>query len=497
MKVLFLDPLHKVWEFFRGLTASPALIYLAAVARREFDVRVFDASMESKDPWNRTAEYLLRERPDVVCITGSITGFWNDSQNAAKLVRETLPETRIITGGYIASRLWNEALQSGFFDFVVIDEGELTFLELLSALNSNSSADYSKIRGLAYLEKGVPRKNVDREFIADLDTLPLPAYDMFPMDRYSLAPFGGHIGFALSFNRGCQNKCKFCSETLQWKHMWRGHGAEYMVEVLELLNKKYNKKVFYVGDDDFLHDRERTIKFIELMDKKKLDIKMWIQTTCYSAIANVDLLAGLKRIGVHQFMMGIETPKPLGMKNLNKPQNIDIVMKALETVKPFGFIMMGMLMWGAPWDKKEDLDYALDFLGKHCDIIGPNATTPWPGTPYYDECEKMGAIEVRDLTKYDMTNVITRTAELSAAEADFYYKKTVGKFLMLNKKFLGNYMFSKKPLYREYINMFVKMGWRFFIMKPWYQKNYQPFEEFYYDFIAKKASVKMTAQLVK
>ena len=497
MKVLFLDPLHKVWEFFRGLTASPALIYLTAVARRNFDVKLFDASMEPSAPWNATARYLEKERPDIVCITGSMTGFWYDTQNAAKLVREILPKTKIITGGYIASRLWKDALQTGLFDYVVIDEGELTLLELLSALNSNSQTDYSNIKGLAYLKENIPYKTEDREFITDLDTLPLPAYDLFPMGRYSLAPFGGNIGFALSFNRGCQNKCKFCSETLQWKHMWRGHGAEYMVEVLEILNKKYNKKVFYVGDDDFLHDRERVIKFIELMDKKKLDIKMWIQTTCYNAIANEDLLEGLKRIGVHQFMMGIEMPRPLGLKMLNKPQNVDIVMKALEVVKPFEFILMGMLMWGAPWDTKEDLNYALNFLGEHCDIIGPNATTPWPGTPYYIECENMGAIEVRDLSKYDMTNVITRTAELSAVEADFYYKKTVGKHLMLNKKFLGNYMFSKKPLHREYINLFVKMGWRFFIMKPWYQKNYQSFDDFYFEFLAQRASYNVIRQLKK
>jgi len=58
MKVLFLDPIHKVWEFFRGLTANPALIYLAAVARRDFNVKVYDAYGESSQPWNKTAAYL-------------------------------------------------------------------------------------------------------------------------------------------------------------------------------------------------------------------------------------------------------------------------------------------------------------------------------------------------------------------------------------------------------------------------------------------------------
>lgn len=488
MKVMFLDPIHKVWEFFRGLTANPAFIYLAAVTRRDFKVVVYDAFGESSRPWDKTYEKLLFEQPDIVCITGSIPSFWYDTLNAAKLVREVLPNAKIITGGYISNQLWQEALMSGYIDYIVIGEGEVTLLELLNAIKSKQS-DFSNIKGIAYLKDGKPFKTAERELITNLDTLPLPAYDMFPMNRYYLAPFGGNIGFTVTFARGCFNRCKFCSETLFWKHVWRGHGAEYMVETLSILRYKYNKRVFYVGDDDFLFDRNRTEKFIELMLKKRIDVKMWIQTTCVNAIKNQDLLAELKRIGVYQVMLGIETPKAKGLKGLNKPQDFDTVMKALEILKPHEFIIMGMLMWGAPWDTMQDLIDALEFLNEHCDIIGPNATTPWPGTPYYDECEKMGVIEIRDLSKYDMTNCITKTAELSAVEADFYYKKTVGKHLMLNKKFLGNYLFSKKPLYRTYVNMFIKMGWRFFIMKPWYQHNYQSFDDFFESLISKKAHV--------
>ncbi len=490
MKVLFLDPIHKVWEFFRGLTANPALIYLAAVARRDFNVKVYDAYGESSQPWNKTAAYLEKERPDVVCLTGSIPSFWYDTLNCARLVREIVPDAKIITGGYISNYMWREGLESGYLDYIVIGEGEITIMELLKAINTRA-ADMSEIKGIAYLKNGVPFKTPERDLIADLDTLPLPAYDLFPIHRYFLAPFGGNVGFTTTFARGCYGRCKFCSETLLWKHCWRGHGAEYMVEVLSLLRYKYNKRVFYMGDNDFLVNPERTDKFIELMIKNKVDVKMWVQTTCRNVIKHASQLAGLKKAGVYQVMVGIETPKPESIKALNKPQDIDIVMKALATLKPHEFIIMGMLMWGAPWDTMQDLVNTLEFLNEHCDIIGPNATTPWPGTPFYEECEKAGVIEVRDLRRYDMTNCVTRTADLSADDADHYYKKTVGKHLMFNKKFLGNYLFSKKPLYRDYVNMFVKMGWSFFTMKPWIQKNYQSFEDFYPDFLSKRAALQM------
>lgn len=477
MKILFIEPLHVFWEFFRGLTASHALIYLAAVARREFEVKVFDACMEPADPWGKTAECLEKERPDVVAITGSITEFWPDTLNCANLVRRILPKARIITGGYTASILWEKALKDGAADFVVIGEGELTLLELLRALKENST-DFSGILGLAYMRGGVPVKNAPRPLLENLDDLPQPAYDMFPMERYGMAPFGGKVGYTVTFARGCVNRCVFCSETQLWRHTWRGHGAQYMVDSLEVLSKKYGKKVFYVGDNDFLQDEERTKAFIELMRKKQLGVNMWIQTTCANLIKNEKHLKALREIGVYQVMLGIETTTPEGIKRLNKPQTMDTVNKAVAIANTHDFIVMGMLMWGAPWDTKADLVNAFAYLTKNCDIIGPNCTTPWPGTPYYAECEKAGAIEVHDLAKFNMLNCVTRTAELSAADSDAYYKSVVGKALIFNKKSLFNYFFSSKLLYRTYFMMFLKMGWSFATGKPWHQKNYQRYEDF-------------------
>ncbi|HBA59605.1 MAG TPA: hypothetical protein DCZ92_02035 [Elusimicrobia bacterium] len=478
MKLLFLDPLHKSWEFFRGLTASPALVYLAAVARKEFDVQVFDASMEPKDPWDSTAIYLEKERPDVVAITGAITMFWPDTINASKLVREILPDAAVITGGYIASVYWEDALKNGVADFVVVGEGELTMMELLRALKEKKT-DFSKILGLAWMKDGKPVKNAPRPFMTDLDELPPPAFDLFPMERYSLASLGNHVGYAVTFARGCVGSCRFCSEAVQWQHRWRGHGAKYMVDTLEVLSKKYGKKILYIGDDDFLQDPERTKAFIALMKKRRPEVRMWIQTTCANFIKNEALLKDLKDVGVYQVMLGIESFEPGVLKHLNKPQTQETVKKAVALAKSHNLILMGMVMWGAPWDTKAGLHKTVDFIVKNCDIMGPNAVSPWPGTPYYEECEKLGAIEVRDLAHYNMLDCVTRTAEFSAAEADVYYKNVVGKALIFNMKALGNFFFSSKFHFRTYYKMFLKMGWNFVTHRPWVQRNYQPFEDFW------------------
>ncbi|MDA8132199.1 MAG: radical SAM protein [Elusimicrobia bacterium] len=489
MKVLFLEPLHQYWEFFRGVTASPSLIYLAAVARKEFETKVFDAAVAPDKPWDRTAETLDNERPDVVAITGSVTAFWQDTVNAAKIARKVLPGAKIVTGGYMGSYMWKDALESGLFDYIVTGEGEVTLMELLRAVEKKER-DLSGIKGLAWLKDGEAVKNAPRPMIKDLDELPMPAFDLFPMERYGLAPFGGKVGFTVNFARGCVGHCRFCSEAIHWQHSWRGHGAKYMVDVLELLSKKYGKKVFYVGDNDFLHDQDRTREFIKLMRARKLGVLMWIQTTCFNVIRNESLMKDLNEIGVYQIMLGIETSKPSELQRLQKPQTLEVINKAIKIAQKHNFIIMGMLMWGSPWDTKEDLHNTLDFLIENCDIVGPDFTTPLPGTPYYDECKKMGAIEVTDFSQFNWLNAITRTADMSVGEADKYYKKWIGKALIVNRKFLGNYFFSKKPLHRTYLNMFIKMGWSFITNKPWRQKNYQPFEKFDLDKFVRSRGIK-------
>jgi len=276
-------------------------------------------------------------------------------------------------------------------------------------------------------------------------------------------------------------RCKFCSEAVQWEHTWRGHGAKYMVDTLEVLSKKYGKHIFYIGDNDFLHDPARTKAFIALMRKRRPEVKMWIQTTCGNFVKNEKLLRDLKEVGVYQVMLGIEAAVPDVLRRLNKPQNMELVKKAVELGKTHEFIVMGMLMWGAPWDTKAGLHKTLDFLVKNCDIVGPNAVSPWPGTPYYKECEAAGAIEIRDLSKFNMLDCVTRTAELSAPEADLYYKTVVGRALLLNWKALGNFFFSNKFMIRHYYKCFAKMGRSFLTGNPWRQQNYQPFEDFLRD----------------
>ena len=90
------------------------------------------------------------------------------------------------------------------------------------------------------------------EQIPDLSILPRPAYDLFPMDRYFVAPLNGYEGLATTFSRGCNYQCSFCPDTSHWGGSIRHMSAEQMVDIWGWLRKDYGRRVFYVGDHQSL-----------------------------------------------------------------------------------------------------------------------------------------------------------------------------------------------------------------------------------------------------
>lgn len=93
-------------------------------------------------------------------------------------------------------------------DVAVRGEGELTFAEMLDALDLINARDLGVLRdiaGLSYRTADGVYRTADRERIADLDTIPSP-YLMGLFDEFGSVGAGAVI----ETNRGCPYGCTFC-----------------------------------------------------------------------------------------------------------------------------------------------------------------------------------------------------------------------------------------------------------------------------------------------
>ena len=483
MKFLLVDPPHKIWEFLRAWVPSPACLQLAAYVENDFDMEFLDCTIQ-ENPWQCLEEKAKRLKPEVVGLSTACTYFVYDTMNAARLVKEANPESIVIAGGAHPSLIPEETLREcRAIDYICVGEGEVTLQEFLTAIEKKE--DVSQVRGLAYLDEGGEFAYTgERPLIEDLDSLPMPAYHLYDMEHpYVGLPSEGKRGFLVNFARGCPHECTFCSEAVFWRRKWRSRSPEKMGEEFELLKEKYNRDTFYVGDDIFNVTRERGKGFINEMCKRKTGQNFWIQSRADLVIRDEDLMEGFREAGVYQFMIGIEHSKQDFLDQVNKKTTTDQNKKAMQILKKNKLMVMATIIIGL-WDETEEARNALmRFLRPYVDHLGMNVVSPYPGTKFFEEMDKLGRIKTRDFSKYDQIQAVMPTRE----EPDL--NKITDAHISLMRKYYWQpkevlkAFFSRNTILRHHHKHFLKIGitafkHEVFGFPMWQQETYQKFEDY-------------------
>lgn len=419
MKVLLVDPPQKVGYLVRVTAVSQGLAMIASCLEAEgHEVRVADF-VGMRGGWP-DLERLLRDfQPDAVGITCTHTPFFYSAMQVAALVRDVVPSALIVGGGGQFMALAAEALGTGNVDVVVFGEGEATMVELLRDPASRTAA------GLGYLQEGRLVQTAARPFLTCLDDLPAPAWRHFPMRQHGLTALGGRRSTVLTVGRGCLNRCAFCSEGSFWEGAWHGFSGERAAEEVRRLYLDHGKSVFYLGDNDFLVSPQRVVDFCAALGRMRLPVHLWVQTTVRHACQHPDLLRLLREAGAYQAMLGLESVNPAILRRYAKPQNLELMERAIANVKAAGLAVMGCWMWGDWEDTEESLRAGVDWVLDRCDFLAPSVTMPYPGTPYHEACRAAGRIEVEDLEKYGKFYFVMGTRTMSREECQERYDEVV------------------------------------------------------------------------
>jgi len=470
MKILLVDPPRKFWKIFLFHTASNGLASIAGYLRSKgHDVAIADLyGLDSS--WKELEDRIMEVKPDVVGISCGVVASSYDAIYCAMLAKMIDPDIVTVGGGFMFSAIPGDFLKTGYFDYAVIGEGEIAFGELLDSLSSKS--DLNKVKGIAYLEEDRVKETPVMPLVEDLNALPMPAWDLFPMDRYTIRPMGGNVAFALTNSRGCVNKCTFCSEAFLWRSHYRSFSAQWTCENLEYLIKDYHKTVYIFGDNDFLYDRERLIKFCDEMERRKIRAYFWIEAGVNSILRNRDLLPRLRRVGGFNIQVGLETIDPTVLKTYRKPQNLEKMEKALKVVRDSGLSITGLFIWGDWNDTLESLKAGVKFINEKCDFIAPSIINPFPGTDYFKICEKENRIKIKNLWRYNQHHILMPLKDMDMKEAqDAYEKNAYSPSVLFNMIYQA--LFSPFRPARMWAWEFIKLDIRFLnprLRKPGGQK---------------------------
>ena len=276
-----------------------------------------------------------------------------------------------------------------------------------------------------------PRGIVHAGRVDNVDCLPFPDWDGFPIDQYSYRPLLKNLPFlTLQTSRGCPYACSYCHYRPLQGSIWRMRNTESVLEEILYLKTKFHVRSLLFRDIVFSLDKKRTHQLMEGILKKGIDIE-W---GCETRVDHLDkkLIRHMKKAGLRFINLGIETLdeetlRTHGRKAFEHDYLSDIVRFSEEQ----GVYINAFYLIGFPRDTREsilrNLDYACNLNSSFAQFC---VVTPLPGTEFYDEVLSAGRILVKDWSEYTTYNPVMRLDHLSPEEVRQLKKYSYNKYFL-------------------------------------------------------------------
>ncbi|PNU21162.1 hypothetical protein C2E25_03765 [Geothermobacter hydrogeniphilus] len=391
-RVLFI--IHDNYQDFNYFPLGVA--YLAAVLRDAgADVQIYcqDLYHQSNE---ELAAYLDDNTFDLIGIGFLAARFKETVEELCRVVTRHKKEAWLVLGGHGPSALPAYMLQRTGADVVAIGDAEQTVVELLHGKISGTPA-IGDIRGIAWRRGSEVHHNRPRPAIRDLDSLPLPAWELFPMRDYiGSVHFAGQPedvdrSLALISSRGCVNACSFCHRL---ESGYRVRSVDNVLDELQLLIERYRIEYFLFLDEMFILNKKRLLEFERKLDQRGMQIR-------FSCAARVDIIdrevAGiLKRCGCRFITFGIESTNDNVLRLMRKNTTLQKNIRAVEAVNEVGGIGLSLnLLWGNIGDTEESLRTNVEFIKRYNNyqqVRTIRPPTPYPGSALYQYAIEQGLL---------------------------------------------------------------------------------------------------------
>jgi radical SAM superfamily enzyme YgiQ (UPF0313 family) len=372
-----------------------------------------------------TVTRLVRELDPEVVGLSIMTFQRRTAGRIIELVRALRPGVKIVVGGYDPS-LAPEGYEDMGVDYLVRSEGEVTFRELLRAIEKGSG--FESIGGLSYRNGESWAHNPARapHRLEDSE-IRKPNRDARVLKGYTLL---GRQVDVVETSRGCTYDCSFCSIIEMRGRNFFTYSFDRVLADIRDAYDRGARTIFLVDDNITLNVRrfEALCEAIIAAGLHKIDYFVQGMT---SAIANHgETLAPLmRRAGFRYVFLGIENilegdleflkASAKNTERTNGHNTGNATLKAIDYLHQNQMFVVGGLIVGSPGDTRESIEANLEFARRYVDWPYIQHPTPYPRTPMTKEFRDQGLIMNERLEEYDGTTAVVRTEHLSAEEVEF------------------------------------------------------------------------------
>jgi radical SAM superfamily enzyme YgiQ (UPF0313 family) len=388
MKVLLINPPLR--------TNVPSTLYPIGICYVASFLKAHGHSVKILDVngyrWSKSEfiEKLKEQDFDAVGVGGLVTAF-NHVSWISDNVRRFFPRVPIFAGNTVASTIPQILLKHTCVDIAVIGEGEETAVDLVNALEEGR--ELASVKGIYYKSEDNIIKTPERPPIADLDSLPYPAWDLVPMKIYieNFKNCYGFVGTSLSTVRGCPYNCSFCCKGFIGYKV-RSRSAESIIEEIEELERRYRIEGFTFVDDLFTYDCRRTERFCDLMVEKKLNRLKWMCSS-RANLFSTDIAKKLKQAGCISVGFGFESHSQKVLDYYNKRCAVADQKRVVDICRSVGIRFEASYIVGAANEDEQSLRETFLFCERNgISYLPNNLLMPQPQTKIYREAIERGLI---------------------------------------------------------------------------------------------------------
>jgi radical SAM superfamily enzyme YgiQ (UPF0313 family) len=336
-------------------------------------------------------KYLKNHLYDIIGLSFMSARFVETIIPLCSVINKYRKSALLVLGGHGPSATPEYVLKKLNADVVVVGEGDETIVDI-------AEKPLSDIKGIVYMSDGNIIKNEPRELIKHLDTIPFPAWDLFPMDRYTdTMLFPGQEkkekSFPIISSRGCTNRCAFCYRLTKGI---RFRSIQNVMDEMKILYEKYNVSYFVLQDELFAASLKRLKAFVQGLKDNDLYGKVKYAVGGLRAdLVTDDLAILLKESNCEHVSIGFESVEQKILDELQKNTTVEDNFRCAEILKKHNVIMKLNFIWGAPSDNKETLNKSVAFIKKYNtygDLRTIRPITPYPVCPFYNLAVKKGKI---------------------------------------------------------------------------------------------------------
>ena len=364
-------------------------LYAAALMRENgYGVSLYDV-MFAKDT-EELVHHVIHYQPDFFVIYDDgfnyltkmcLTNMRELAFRMIKLAR--LHNCTVIVSSSDSTDHYAEYLAEGA-DFIIMGEGELTLMELVNQL-TGGNADPATIDGIAYRCNGRVTTTPKRQVLRELDSLPLPAWDLVHMEEYrkTWMKSSGYFSLNMNTTRGCPYKCNWCAKPI-YGNRYNSRSPMHVVEEMKILKELHGVDHIWFCDDIFGLKPGWVKEFSRLLNEKQLVIPFKIQARA-DLMVEEELVNALASANCDNVWIGAESGSQKVLDAMDKGITIDEIRKATRLMKKYGIKPSFFIQFGYPDETKEDIQLTINLINELLPHeIGISVSYPLPGTGFYE-----------------------------------------------------------------------------------------------------------------